>query len=110
MKVLQWKKFTCAHDVTCKSFYENCQADYIQQSLSPHSNIRKFDNNYKCIINHLTEIAVFDYYTLPDRNHTTVTEIIVINEKQYNEHWILFETNFIYRLTTHNFRKLILCN
>ena len=78
------KNFTCAHDVTCKSFYENCQADYIQQSLSPQSNTTKFDNNYKCIINHLTEIAIFDYYTYPDRNHTTVTEVMC-NRDHCNE-------------------------
>lgn len=78
------KNFTCAHDVTCESFYENCQADYIQESLSPHSNTTKFDNNYKCIINHLTEIAIFDYYTLPDRNHTTVTEVMC-NRDHCNE-------------------------
>lgn len=78
------KNFTCAHNATCETFYNNCQADYIQESLSPRSNTTKFDNNYKCIINHLTEIAVSHYFTAPNQNHTTVTEVMC-NRDHCNE-------------------------
>jgi hypothetical protein len=78
------KNLTCAHNITCNTFYNNCQADYIQESLSPHSNTTKFDNNYKCIINHLTEIAVFHYFNSPSGNHTTVTEVMC-NRNKCNE-------------------------
>jgi len=75
------KNFTCAHNITCQVPYDNCQADYIQESLSPHSNTTKFNNNFKCIINHMTEIAVFHYFNRPSENYTTVTNVMCNKDK-----------------------------
>lgn len=78
------KNFTCAHNTSCQVPYDNCRADYIQQSIYPHTNTTTFNNNYECIINYLTEIVVFNYFEVPSANHTTAT-YLMCDRNQCNE-------------------------
>jgi hypothetical protein len=81
---LSEKNFTCAHNITCQTPSANCRADYIQESFYPHSNTTKFNNNYECIFNYMTEIGVSHYYNRPSENSTTVT-YVTCDKDQCNE-------------------------
>lgn len=78
------KNFTCAHDVQCRSFYENCQADMRHRYKNGHWEQVTFNNNFTCIINHLTEMGMlFDFST--STNENIIESAVFCNRDQCND-------------------------
>ena len=77
------RNFSCANNISCRGFYENCEAELILKSSTPNVNTTVFANDFKCIINHATEVGVYHYYQTPEEDLSAVITVFC-NRDQCN--------------------------